>query len=397
MPWKEMKIVEQRVEFIRAVERDEKCFSALCEDFGISRKTGYKWLNRYRQWDDIEGLKDQSRAPIWSGLRVEPPLAYEICELRKKYPHWGPKKLLVKLPTKIKEKYRLPSLSTTSRILKREGLIKPRKRRRKTPPYTRPFANVTAPNQVWCIDFKGHFRTGNRQKIYPLTITDAYSRYLLCCEVLVEPKTGPVFEVMEKVFREYGLPEAIRSDNGVPFATTGVGGLSELNVWWAKLGIRHERIEPGKPQQNGRHERMHLTLKKEACYHPSVTPRGQQLIFNRFIKQYNIERPHEALGMKTPADLHVPSGRLYSPHLIENNFPKFGLDYAYVAKNGKVDWNGYKIEIGKVLKHQLVDVESINRRKWLFRFGPHILGTFDERKPTDRLVKETAKKVLPMS
>ncbi len=392
-----MKIVEQRIEFVRAVERDEKSFSALCEDFGISRKTGYKWLNRYAECEEVDALKDQSRAPCWSKLRVDPPLAYEICELRRKYPHWGPKKLLVRLPPKIKEKYELPSLSTTSRILKREGLIRPRKSLRKTPPYTKPFKEVIAPNQLWCIDFKGHFKLRNGQRIYPLTITDAYSRYLLCCEVLAHPKTMPVFKIMEKIFRSYGLPEAIRSDNGVPFATVGTAGLSELNVWWTKLEIRHERIEPGKPQQNGRHERMHLTLKNEACLNPALTPRGQQLIFNEFQREYNFERPHEALNMKTPSEIYVRSARIYSPHLLESSFPKFGLAYAQVQNNGSVEWNGYRIEIGKVLKNQIVEIAPVSRKKWVFKFGPHLLGLFDERKPSERLVEITNKKVLPMS
>lgn len=213
---------------------------------------------------------------------------------------------------------------------------------------------------------------------------------------MTEPKTDPVFKVMEKVFREYGLPEAIRSDNGVPFASTGVGGLTELNIWWTKLSIKHERIEPGKPQQNGRHERMHLTLKREACNYPSTTPHGQQLMFNKFIHQYIHERPHEALGMKTPAEIHVPSARLYTPHL-ECAYPKFGLGYVYVDKSGKVTWNGHKIEIGKALKSQMLDVEMVNQKKWNFRFGPHALGYFDERNPTRKLKREILKKVSPIS
>lgn len=275
--------------------------------------------------------------------------------------------------------------------------MKPQKRRKRTPPYTKPFGKVEAPNQIWCIDFKGWFRTGDGNKVYPFTVTDAFSRFLLACEVVLEPKTDPVMSVMERLFREYGVPEAIRSDNGVPFATTSVGGLSELNIWWTKIGIRHERIEPGKPQQNGRHERMHLTLKQEVCRNPSTTPRGQQRLFDAFVRQFNFERPHEALNMKTPGDVYVPSSKLYSPHLIENGFPKFGLGYAYVDRMGKTTWNGHKIEIGRVLRNQIIDVEPLTKKKFVFRFGPHFLGTFDERKPTRNLIRKDSGKVSPMS
>jgi transposase InsO family protein/transposase-like protein len=311
MPWKEMKIIEQRVEFVLAVEKEKNSFSALCEEFGISRKTGYKWIKRYREDGGVDALKDLSRAPDWSSKRINLVVVYELCRLRKKYPHWGPKKLLVKLP-KFRRSYKVPSVSTASRILKSKGLVKSRKRRVRTPAYTQPFTAVTAPNQLWCIDFKGHFKCEDGTRVYPLTVMDAYSRFILCCQVMREPRGKPVYQAMKRLFIRYGLPETIRSDNGSPFASVGVAGLSEFNVWWTKLGIRHERIEPGKPQQNGRHERMHLTLKQEACVRPSRTPEAQQQAFNKFMQEFNFDRPHEALKMQTPNEVYVKSEKYYS-------------------------------------------------------------------------------------
>lgn len=389
MPWKEVKIVEQRVEFVRAVEKSKNSFSAICEEFGVSRKTGYKWINRYYEFEDIDALKNQSRAPDWSPKRTHPVISYELCRLRKQYPHWGPKKLLVKMPLKYKKKYKMPSVSTASRILKNADLIKARKRRKKTPPYTKPFAAVTAPNQLWCIDFKGHFSCSNGIRVYPLTITDAFSRYILCCEVVTQPTTESVMRIMEKLFRKFGLPEAIRSDNGVPFASTAVAGLSDLNVWWTRLGIRHERIEPGMPQQNGRHERMHLTLKQEVCLRPSRTPMAQQQAFNKFTTEYNLERPHEALEMKTPSDLYVKSDRSYLRQMQIITVPEFTSGHVLVNKSGRIEWKGAKIEVGKVLRQQCLEVTKLSEKKWRFRYGPHEIGIFDERNPSKKLKSVT--------
>lgn len=392
MPWKVMKTVEQRVEFVRSVGRQVNSFSSICEEFGISRKTGYKWLNRYRENENIDSLKDQSRAPDWSSQRTHPVVVWELCQLRKKYPHWGARKLLVKLPITIKRQYKVPAASTTARILKNAGLIQPRRRRRKTPPYTLPFEAVSAPNQLWCIDFKGHFQCENGVRIYPLTITDAFSRFILCCEGLIEPNGEQVLRVMKRIFRKYGLPEAIRSDNGVPFASVGVAGLSDLNVWWTRLNIRHERIEPGKPQQNGRHERMHLTLKQEVCRFPSRTPASQQQAFNKFIKEFNFERPHEALGMKTPDEVYVKSNRYYSKQIQTDFKFEFKSGHVLVNKGGRIDWKGYKIKVGKMLSGQCLEVHKVGATKWSFHFGPHNIGIYDETKPNPTLTK-----VLPMS
>lgn len=385
MPWKEMKIVEQRVEFVRAVEREKESFTSTCEEFGISRKTGYKWLNRYRLYENVDALKDQSRAPDWSPNRVHPCVAHELCRLRRKHRHWGPKKLLVKMPVKYKGKYKMPSLSTASRILKNAGLVKCRKRRRKTPPCTNPFTTVTAPNQLWCIDFKGHFRCVNGVRVYPLTVTDAFSRYILCCQAVIEPRTEPVLKIMKRLFRKYGLPDAIRSDNGVPFASVGVAGLSELSIWWTRLEIRHERIEPGKPQQNGRHERMHLTLKQEVCLHPARSEVAQQQAFNKFVHEYNYERPHEAIGMKTPNEIYFKSARLYEKQMQEATLPEFDKGHVLVNKSGKIEWRGHKIKVGNALSNQCLEVRRAGSKRWSFHFGPHELGIFSEAKPEKAL------------
>ncbi len=267
--------------------------------------------------------------------------------------------------------------------------MRSRKRRRYTPPYTQPFANCTAPNQVWCIDFKGWFRTSDGTKCHPLTLTDAFSRYLLRCEILLEPCTGEVWTALESAFDEFGLPEVIRSDNGPPFASTGPGGLTELSVWWTRLGIRHERIEPGKPQQNGRHERFHLTLKQEAASPPEEDFRAQQRAFDRFRRVYNEERPHEALGQKTPAELYVPSARPLPAKipLWDEADPDSMFEQSLVDSSGRAKWGRYRVDVGTALKHQLVNFRVAGDRQWLVTFGPVVLGVFDETRSHRGLIR----------
>jgi len=243
-----------------------------------------------------------------------------ICGCRKKHSTWGPEKILARLKKDHPRRTVWPTISTAGRILKRNGHIKPRKRRTKTPPYTKPFSEVTEPNQLWCIDFKGHFKSGDGTTVYPLTITDAFSRYILCCEALRTTELYGVAKIIEQVFKKYGLPEAIRSDNGTPFASTGVGGLTHLSVWWIRLGIRHERIKPGTPSQNGRHERMHRTLKAEACTNPATTFFGQRQKFNRYVAEFNEIRPHQALANRTPGEVYVPSMKRYAAEKLRMAF-----------------------------------------------------------------------------
>lgn len=393
MPWKELTVSEERFKFITEVQKNERSFKSICEEFCISRQTGYKWWQRYSDIRDPIALKDLSRVPHNIKNKVSYSMESEVCEIRRRYPHWGPEKLLAKLKREHPKRKKWPSISTVGRILKRNDLIKFKKRRVKTPPYTKPFGKVTACNQLWCIDFKGHFKLKDGTTVYPLTITDAYSRYLLCCEALRKPDAVSVGKAMEKIFKQCGLPEAIRSDNGAPFASKGVGGLTHLSVWWTKMGIRHERIDLGSPEQNGRHERMHRTLKQEACKPRSTTLHGQQCKFKKFMKEYNEERPHQALDNMVPSDLYSLSLKKYSSTVIEHGFPKFGVDYAYVNKNGFTEYNGYRIKVGLALANEIVDVYPSGRNKWCFAYGPVVLGEFDEKKSKETLIRpKTMKK-----
>src|SRR6185503_8503261 len=279
----------ERKKFIDDYLTGEFTVTELCSRYGISRKTGHKWIRRFM--DHCE-LGERSSRPHHSPKAVPAWVEDAIVRARRQKPKWGPRKLRDAL-RRANPGAELPSVSTFALIFRRNGLIRPKRRKRKTPPFSAPLAHAKAPNQVWCIDFKGHFAVGST-RCYPLTITDAYSRFLIACVALSRPDGKRVRKVMEQVFDEFGLPDAIRSDNGTPFASSGVAGLSQLSTWWWKLGIRHERIQPGKPQQNGRHERMHLTLAQETASPPSANLKAQQRAFDRFRKEYNCDRPHEA-------------------------------------------------------------------------------------------------------
>jgi putative transposase len=293
MPWEERKALELRTEFLQEVLRRDDAFAELCRKYSISRVTGYKWKKRYSE-QGVAGLNERSRAPRQSPQAMSAAVAEQILAVRRKHPRWGPRKLRRTLSER-NPGTRWPALSSMAELLKREGLSQPRRRRVRTPPYTAPLSHAQAPNQVWCADFKGWFRCGDGARCDPLTISDAFSRYLLRA-TLVEKTDGECVQaVFEAAFREYGLPQAIRTDNGAPFASKAPGGLSRLSMWWLRLGIRPERIRPGAPQQNGRHERMHLTLKQEVASPPCADRRSQQRALAEFVFSYNHERPHEAL------------------------------------------------------------------------------------------------------
>ena len=257
MPWKETCQMHERMQFIARVLAGEDEMTVLCREYGISRKTGYKWLGRYIS-EGAGGLAERSHAPLQHGQAHDVAVVQAVLRLRQRWPHWGPKKLRVKLVEHHPE-LPVPATSTIGEWLRREGVVGPSRRRRRCPAYTQPFAAVSAANDVWCTDFKGWFRTGDGRRCDPFTLTDAHSRYLLRCQAVARPDEENVRPIFEAAFKEHGLPLAIRSDNGPPFASPGVGGLSRLAVWWIKLGIRPERILAGKPQQNGRHERVHRT------------------------------------------------------------------------------------------------------------------------------------------
>ena len=385
MPWKETCVMDQRIAFVSAALRDEAPMSELCAAFGISRKTGYKWLRRWRG-DGPSGLEDRSRAPHSHGRQMAPELAEAILSLRRVRPHWGPRKLRVVLQNQQPE-VTWPAASTIGDLLRRHGLSDRRRRRAAiTGPSPADFAPVTAPNDLWCIDFKGWFRTRDGRRCDPLTLTDAYSRYALVCQI-VEPLRGPVEAVVLKAFKRYGLPKAIRSDNGPPFAAAGPGGLTRLSLHWLKAGIALERIEPGKPQQNGRHERFHRTLKQETSSPPAANAKKQQARFDAFCQDYNFERPHEALGQRPPASLWKPSGRPYPKALAQ---PWYDACHAVrrVRPSGEIKWGGQSIFISETLAGENLGIAETRDGDWLVRYAQIDLGIIDTK--AHRLIRFVA-------
>ncbi|APO76071.1 IS481 family insertion sequence transposase protein [Rhizobium etli 8C-3] len=311
MPWKETSVMEERLRFVARLLEGEG-MSEVCRAFGISRKTGYKIFNRHKD-DGLEALTDRSRRPVRYANQLPDPVEAMIVHLKKEKPHWGARKIRELLVKRLAGDVRIPAKSTVHAVLDRHGLVsQARKRNRANKAVGTQLSEALEPNDLWCADFKGEFKLGNGRYCYPLTITDQASRYLLCCEAFESTREQGVFEAFRRIFTEHGLPAAIRSDNGLPFASpNGLYNLSKLSVWWLRLGIGLERIRPGHPQQNGRHERMHLTLKKEATRPPGRNTLQQQARFDAFVSEFNEERPHEALDMKVPADLFVASSRPY--------------------------------------------------------------------------------------
>jgi transposase InsO family protein len=387
-------MLEQRIQFILEWKKRIQNVATLCRLFGISRQTGYKVIRRYlTAGKNVRALEDQSRRPRSSPRATRALIVHWFLAERRKHPHWGPRKLRVALAKKHRGVI-LPAASTIGDILKRRGLVPPRPRRRRTPPFTQPFADCAEPNQVWCVDFKGHFRTGDGIKCYPLTITDAFSRYLIRCVALEEPSTESAFEVFESAFKEFGLPGAIRSDNGSPFASQAAGGLSELSMWWVQLGIHPERIEPGKPQQNGRHERMHLTLKVETASPPAMSFQMQRRRFDRFRLTFNEERPHEALGYATPSSRYVPSPRPY-PSELGLPPPPRGAYRVLTNNHGVAEFDHLVIPVGLLFAHQHVDLVPVATNTWLVKYGPVELGLWDESRKNPKLIRPRKRRTPP--
>lgn len=349
----------------------------VCRRFEVSRKTGYKWLARYES-GGMDALKDGSHAPLHNPRQVLEEVEDAIVEARGKHPHWGPVKLRAWLDRTAPE-IQWPAPSTIGEILHRHGLAVPRKKRPKATPNSEPLKDAVGPNLVWCADFKGWFRCRDGSRCDPLTITDAYSRFLLRCQAAKHPDTWYTKPLFEATFREYGLPSCIRIDNGAPFASVGIGGLSELSVWWIKLGIRPERIEPGKPAQNGRHERMHRTLKQETAQPPKSNLREQQKAFDEFRQEYNYERPHEALQGKTPAECYQDSLRPYRSRIRPVEYPA-GFEVRQVGESGQIRWNSAYVFVGRALSGELIGLELLNDKKWRVWFSFYELGLFDEEK-----------------
>jgi transposase InsO family protein len=355
----------------------------LCGRYAISRKTGYKWLERYRL-EGAAGLMERRRAPLVHGRATAAHLVEAIVGLRRERPSWGPRKILVKLAQRQPEAD-WPTPSTAGEILKRAGLVCGRRFRGRAPPR---LGELTVPqyaNHVWNVDHKGWVRLGDGARAEPLTMTDGFSRYLISLAATGSTSQDEAKPLFERAFLEYGLPDVIRSDNGSPFASTGVSGLTALSAWWIKLGIRHERIDPGHPQQNGRHERFHLTL-LEAMQPPEPNRAAQARRFAAFARDYNEERPHEALGQKPPASAYKPSSRLMPRRLPEPDYPPEAA-VRMVRRNGEIKWRGDLVHIGGALAGEAVAIEETEAGQWQVRFFNVPIGVID---PENRKLRRRA-------
>lgn len=395
MPWRETSVMEERYRFVKDALGYLGHFTELCAIYGISTKTGYKWVARYEKGGK-DSLTDRSRAPKEHTNQVSAKIENAIIDVRLAHATWGPKKLRALLQKK-RAKQTWPALSTMAEIIKRNGLSVRRKYRRRTPASSQPFLGCDDSNRVWCADYKGWFTTQDGQRCDPLTITDGFSRYLLRCQIVESLSNEVARGVFETTFREYGLPAAIRTDNGTPFASRGLAGLSRLSVWWVRLGIQPERIKPGKPQQNGRHERMHLTLKKETAQPPAHNLRAQQRRFDVFCQEYNHVRPHEALGMKPPASLYRSSPRPYPARLPELEYGSEFEDRR-VGSNGEFKWKGNKIHLSEILQGERIGLLPCHDRYWRVYLGSLSLGildTFGLRMLNKRQVRRVEKELAP--
>ena len=385
MPWKETCPMDQRMEFVIQHRSGTISMAALCRLFGVSRQTGHKWVNRFSPRRGEASLEELSRRPHRSPTATQKLLVERIVARRKRFPTWGARKILLLLH-KQWPKIQWPAPSTVEEILKRHGLVRARKRRLHLVPRTQPFSHCVEPNDVWCVDFKGQFRTGNGTLVYPLTVMDAASRFLLACTALRAPEGAPTRMVFEELFRKHGLPKAIRCDNGEPFvASRAPAGLSRLSAWWVKLGIRLERIDPGEPQQNGRHERMHLTLKIETALPPKATFDAQSHAFDRFRRIYNLVRPHEALAMRTPASIYRPSPRSLPRTTPRPQYPF--ADLCRVHPGGSIRWGDHKYFISSSLVGETIGIYVLDRRYAEVRFAHLLLGILDTQLPLQGLIR----------
>ncbi len=397
MPWTETCVMDLKLQLISDSLRGYS-ITELSTAYGISRKTVYKWLHRYEEYG-VDGLKNRSRAPKQCPHKLDEHIANLIIAKKKQHLDWGPKKVLDLLRRNDPE-IDWPADSTAGELLKRCGLVKKRRYKRTIPADKQPFSDYSEANQSWSADYKGDFKLGNKQRCYPLTITDNCSRYLLACQGLNSTKYSDAQLWFEYTFREFGLPQSIRTDNGSPFASRSLGGLSRLSKWWVDLEIKVERIQPGRPQQNGRHERMHRSLKAAVCKVPSYSMVRQQERFDSFRVEYNELRSHEGLGRQTPESHYEASCRSY-PELILP--PQYDNDMTVrsVRHNGEIKWKSQRLYVSELLRKLPVGLKQKEEHLWELYYRSHLLGTLNEKTMKIEPVKEwrssiIKKKVLPM-
>lgn len=377
MPWKETCAMNEKERFIRAWLEPGRKVNRLCKRFGISTKTGYKWINRFQE-EGFPGLADRSRARHTQAHQTPAAVVEQILELKHRHPDWGPVSIDSAL-YRANPDFPWPATSTIGEILKRHNLVKPRRKRAKVPPLTEPLAHAIEPNDVWSADYKGQFQLGNGRWCYPLTMSDNCSRLLIRCQGLYGPKLKPSMAVYESAFREYGLPRRIRTDNGFPFAMVTLGGLTPLTVWLLKLGVMPERIDPGCPQQNPRHERMHRTLKAKTASPPKANLSAQQRAFNRFRREFNEVRTHQGLGRGVcPADRYRASPRPY-PNPIPDMYYPDNYQVRKVKCGGYIKLNGHSLYLTRQLIGEQVGLKPIGLDLWQLYFGELKLGVIDER------------------
>lgn len=376
MPWKETCPVDERKAFIKAWKSQKFSKSALCRRFGISRKTGDKWINRVLA-EGQAGLVDRSRAAHHRPNRTPQPVVRALLKAKHQNPDWGPG-TLIRWLRRCKPSQAWPAPSTAGEILKRHGLVKPRKKRKKVPPHTEPLRHATAPHRLWSADFKGQFQMGDARWCYPLTITDNYSRFLITCKGLYGTALDPVKYQYELAFRRWGLPAAIRTDNGYPFASCGIGGLNALSIWLLKLGVTPERIAPGHPEQNPRHERMHRTLKAAAINPAKANLSAQQRAFNRFWRVFNYERPHQGLDDRCPASLIRVSTRPYPDRLPDVTYPQ-SYRVRRVRSDGSIKWRGRLLYVSTALAGEPLGMQPVDNDQWQLSYARLVLGILDDR------------------
>ena len=393
MPWKEYNKMDEKVKFVARLLEGEK-MSHICREFGISRKTGYKIWGRYKDIG-FEGITDRSRRPYRSVNQLSEAFVSAIVGIKQEYPKWGAPKIQKILSRRYPD-VKMPAISTIHAVLDKKGLVRRRKKRRAFKSEGTPLSFTQSPNDLWCADYKGEFLLGNKRYCYPLTISDFSSRYLLLCEALSDTKEKSAFKMFECTFKKHGLPRAIRTDNGVPFSSQAMFGLSKLSVWWLRLGIKIERIQPGHPEQNGRHERMHLTLKQEATRPAGFDLLQQQEKFEKFIKVYNNIRPHQALDMKTPLECYEVSKNLYKG-LPDVDYP-FHDKTITVTCCGRICVDNRKINFSRAFSGQKVGIKEVENNIWLVSFMDYDLGYFDgEVNRVEMGQNPFVSKVLPMS